>query len=182
MNLPSDVGPNERLSKVFALLMIALGLCFFVFAYDVTGYVRSEHWRFPVVPAAIGVVFFAIAWRSWGRPPKNTALISFRSGGFRLETRQVFRGEKTFELDWANIREVARIDNGLYGGRVLCITYGEKGETAMFHAMWTDTDTNEIVKRFQTSANAAGFQLKKKKTGFFRSLARDRWAVSRCTS
>lgn len=174
---PKDIGPNLKLNRTFAGLMLALGLCFVYIAYDITTYTQPSEWGFPAVPAAIALAAFGLAIRNWNRAPRNTARVQFRDGGFLLETRQVLRRDKSFDLDWSDIREINKHDHGLYGGRFFRIWYGTGRQSAMFHSMWTDTETLETLERFRASAEASGYGLEKQKA-FFKNLKAERWVVT----
>ncbi len=106
----------------------------------------------------------------------NAARITFCEGGFRLETKQVFRGERAFDLMWSDITQITATNGSLYGGRWMRIHYGAGSDNAAFSPSWTNSDTFRIVDSFDASARAAGVLLEKE-AGFWKGMVRDRWIV-----
>lgn len=171
-----DIEPNPKLNKVAAGLLVLLAGPPLYFGFNSLTFLPPDQWTWSVVPLAVGGVILACAAYLWGKPPMNAARITFRDGGFCLETRQVFRGEKAFDLDWSDITEITKTDGGLYGGRSMRVFYGADGQQALFSPSWTASDSIRIMERFKASAQAAGYALDKE-TGFWKGLVRDRWVV-----
>lgn len=186
-----DIEPNPRLNKILAGLIGILALYFFYLAYDTHTLVESDEWGFEwgvvAVLAGIGGILVVLALRLLRRSPINAARLRFRSGGFRLETKQVFGSSKVFDLDWADITTVTLRNGGLYGGRTIRVAHGRAGEVAMFSPAWTECSSNDIIDRLQTSAEASSFTFDKVVGGSFGCILKtvvyrqESWAVTKKT-
>lgn len=179
-----DIEANPKLNKILAGGIGVLALYFFFLAYDTHTLVESTEWGFEwglvSVLAGIGGLLALLAFRLWRRAPINAARLHFRSGGFRLEIKKVFRGSEVFDLDWADITAVTLRNGGRYGGRSIHVAHGRAGEVAMFSPAWTECSSNEIIDRLQTSAEASNFTLERRVGGFF-SLGKESWVVTKET-
>ena len=159
--------------------MIAIvALFFFYLAYDMSMFIKEDEWFLVEVVAGIGL--FPLAWAVliWVRPPMNTARLKFRTGGFRLETIQLFKSREGLDLDWADVRAVTKQNGGLYGGRTIQIEHGLDGAVAQFALIWTSCSADEIINRLQASAKEAEFTFEKQ-TGGLSHLVKDRWVLSK---
>jgi hypothetical protein len=179
-----DIEPNLKLNKIAAGLIGILALYFLYLAYDTHTLVESTEWGFEwgmvAVLVGIGGILVLYALLLLRVSPINAARLRFRSGGFRLETKQVFRGSKVVELDWADVTTVTLHNGGLYGGRSIEMVHGPAGEVAMFAPAWTNCSSQVVIDRLQASAEASGYVFEKE-TGGWRSLARERWTVTKKT-
>ncbi|MEM6387293.1 MAG: hypothetical protein AAF718_13775 [Pseudomonadota bacterium] len=171
-----DIEPNPKLNKVLAGLISTLSIFPLYMGLHSLTFLRADDRLWALPPIGLGVIILMFARRIWRRPSRNQARILFRDGGFRLETRQVFRPDKDFDFAWTDIREITGHDVGLYGGRLFRIWYGNGKENAYFAPAWTNAESTEIVSRLSASADAAGFLLEKT-GGFWSNLVRERWIV-----
>ncbi|MGR3513949.1 MAG: hypothetical protein ACU0GG_14420 [Paracoccaceae bacterium] len=171
-----DIGPNPHLNKLAAILVGFFAVFPLYFGFDTLTFLPRDEWGLSAVLIAIGGLILGSAAVLWRRRPMNAASIRFRDGGFVLETRQVFRGEKNYDLDWSDITEIIKISGGLYVGRSFQLVFAEGARRALFAPAWTDTDSLVILKRLKESAHQAGFKLEKL-SGFWRSLTKERWKV-----
>lgn len=171
-----DIEPNPKLNKVFAGLLALLAAFPLFLGFNSMTFLPPEEWTWSAVPIGIGVLILVPAALAWRRPPMNAARIVFHDGGFRLETRQVFRGEKTFDLSWSEVSEVSHTNGGLYGGRWIRVFHGPGKDNAMFAPAWTNSDAKEIIGQLEASAGAAGYVFERE-TGFWKGLVRERWIV-----
>lgn len=180
-----DVEPNPNFNKFFAGLIGCLALFFFYLAYDThTAYIhtfvaRNDHVFLAVmvaVLAGIGGILLVYALLLLRSAPVNAARLRFRSGGFRLETKQVFRGHKVADLDWADITTVTVRNGGLYGGRSIQVAHGRAGEVGFFLPTWTRCSAKDITDRLEASAEASGYTLKKEAGEWF-AHNQERWKV-----
>ena len=173
-----DIEPNPNLNKVAAGLIGMLALFFFYLAHDTYQLIRSDEWIFVAVLAGIGGILLLWALRLWRIPPVNTARLRFRSGGFRLEIKQVFRRNKDIDLDWADIRAITLENGGLYGGRCIRISHGHDKDVASFSPSWTRCSSREVIDRLMASAGTSGYQMEKV-TGGWRSFVQDQWRLTK---
>jgi hypothetical protein len=160
-----DIEPNLKLNKIAAGLIGILALYFLYLAYDTQTRVESTEWGFEwcivAVIAGIGGILALYALLLLRASPINVARLRFRSDGFRLETKRVFRGSKVFDLDWADITRVTSRDEGLYGGRSIHVAHGRAGDVAMLSTAWTECSSDDIIDRLQSSAEASGYRFYK---------------------
>jgi hypothetical protein len=171
-----DIGPNPRLNMVASALIGILAMFFFYLAYETYILIESDEWAFVAVLAGIGSILLLCALLFWRSPPVNAARLSFRSGGFQLETKQVFRRRKVFELDWADISTVSLHNGGLYGGRSIHLSHGRAGKVASFSPAWTNCSSKDVIDRLMTSAKASGYMLEKEAVGW-RAVFLERWTL-----
>ncbi len=143
-------------------------------------FLPRDQWDWAIIPVSIGLVFVALGVWFWRRRPINAASVTFRDMGFRLDVRQVFRGEGTYDVDWAGVGEVTKFDGGLYGGRQLSFVGHDGRKIASFSAAWTDCSGGEVLNRLRASAEVAGYEFIKRPLSFA-SLFGTRWAVQRRT-
>ncbi|MEM7720420.1 MAG: hypothetical protein AAF222_14570 [Pseudomonadota bacterium] len=173
-----DIGPNRHLNKVLAGGLAVLAALPLYIGFNSMTFLPVDEWLFSAAPLAIGAVILALAIWVWRRPPINTAQLRFREGGFQLDTKQVFRGERHHDLGWVDIKEILHFNGGLYGGRSIRIITQSGSGPAWFASAWTDTAGLEIIARLTASAEAAGCTLEKE-VGFWRGAVRDRWVVQK---
>lgn len=171
-----DIGPNPNLNKAAAILIGFLAVFPLYFGFDTLTFLPMDEWGLSAVLIAIGGLILGGAAVLWRRRPMNAASLRFRDGGFTLETRQVFRGEKRFDLDWAEITEIKKINGGLYVGRSFHVMFAGGEECAMFAPAWTEVDSLVILERWKASAEEAGFILDET-SGFWQKLTKERWTV-----
>ncbi len=174
--MTKDIRPTTTLNRKFAFAIAVIAALPLYLGVNSMTFLPRDEWTWSAVPLSIGLVLLMLAARAWFSPPMNTARITFRDRGFRMETKQIFRGERSFELDWAEIKSVAKYDGGLYGARSIRVWYGPGEDFALFAASWTDASGFEIIERFAASAEAAGYLLEKD-VGFWKGLVRERWLV-----
>lgn len=171
-----EIEPNPKLNKILAGLICLMAVLPLYLGFHSMTFLPPEEWFWSAVPIAIGALILLAAAYVWRRPPMNAARVTFHDGGFRLEVKQVFRGEKAFDLAWSDINEITATNGGLYGGRWMRIYYGAGRDNALFSPVWTTLDTLGIVERLEVSARNSGFFLEKQ-TGFWKRMVRDRWIV-----
>lgn len=171
-----DIGPNRHLNKILGACIGLIAALPFYFGVHSLTFLRPEDRGFSIVALVIAFAILAVAIWVGSRPPINAARLRFHAGGFRLETRQVLRGERSYNLNWAEITEILHTNAGLYGGRSIRIVTREGARPAWFAAAWTDTGGLEIISRLSASAEADGFSLEKE-AGFWRGMVQDRWTV-----
>lgn len=186
-----DIEPDPKLNKIVAGLIGIVALYFLFLAYDTYTLVESSldpdprfermdwifTWSIVGGLAGIGSLLILFALLLWRSPPINSARLRFRSGGFRLETKQLFRGRKAFDLDWADIKTVVLHNGGLFGGRHIKVAQGSSEKIARFAPAWTDCSSQEVIERLQASAEASGHTFEKVAGGWF-SLGQDHWKVT----
>lgn len=172
----TNIEPNPKLNKILAGLICVFAVFPLYLGFYSMTFLPLEEWTWSAVPIAIGALILAAAVYAWRKPPINAARITFCEGGFRLEIRQVFRGERVFDLNWADISKITTANGGLYGGRWMRIFHGKGKENALFSPSWTNSDTVRIIERLDASAGAAGYTLDKE-PGFWKSLVNERWLV-----
>lgn len=153
---------------------------FFFLAYDTLRRVESTalgfEWGIVALFSGIGSLLLLFALMLLRIPPINAARLRFRSGGFRLETKQVFRRGRIVDLDWAEVCKVSLHIGGLYGGSSIRMSHGRAGEVAFFSPAWTTCSSKEVIDRLMTSAEAAGFKLEKEAVGW-KTFSQERWTV-----
>ena len=175
-----DIEPNPKLNKIAAGLVGIFALYFFYLAYDTSTLVESNEWGFEwgvvAVLAGIGGLLMSYAIVLLRSSPINSARLRFRSGGFRLETKKVFRGSKVIDLDWADITTVTSRKGGRYRSQWIRVAHGRAGEVAMFSPAWTNCDSKVIIERLQASAKASDYMLEKEAGGWF-AHRQERWTV-----
>lgn len=175
-----DIEPNLKLNKILAGLIGILALYFLYLAYDTHTFVESNEWGFVAVLAGIGGILVLCALLLLRSSPINAARLRFRSGGFRLETQQVFRGSRFVDLDWADITTVTLRNRGLYSGRSIHVTHGRAGEVALFSPAWTECSSNDVIDRLQASAEASSYTFDKVVGKSF-GYSQESWAVTKKT-
>jgi len=175
-----DIEPNPHLNKIAAGLIGIMALSSLLIAYDNYTLMGSSEWPLAAVFVGMGSILLLHALRLLRSSPMNAARLRFRSDGFRLETKQVFRGSKVVELDWADVTTVTLHDASLYGGRSIKVVHGPAGDVAMFAPAWTNCSSEVVIDRLQASAEASGYMFEKE-TGGWRSLTRKRWTVTQKT-
>jgi len=171
----TDIGPNTKLNVWMACLVALIAALPLYMGLEALTFLRPDDRGFAYVCLAIAALILVWASWIWRRPPMNAAEINFREGGFRLKTRQVFRGTKEFELRWDDIEHITEFNGGLYGGRSFIIRSGTKGKAA-FGMAWVDVASNIVLERFVESAGASGFVLEKTAPSLA-SMFQTRWNV-----
>ncbi|MEO0693732.1 MAG: hypothetical protein AAFY90_12765 [Pseudomonadota bacterium] len=170
-----DIDPNLRLNKIAAAMMGVLAFLFFYVSYDMfVSYGAptdqdSLEWGLLAVPAGIGGILLLFAIVILQRPPINAARVRFRSGGFRLDAKQIFRPRQDIDLNWADVTAVTMHNGGLYGGRMIKVEQAPGNEIAKFAPAWTACSSNVIIDRLQASAEASGYTFKKEARSWFAS-------------
>ena len=172
-----DIGPNRHLNKwLGGAFFVIAALPLFIGLQPLT-FLPRDQWGWAEVPVAIALVLIAIGVRFWMTRPINAATVTFRDHGFRLYVRQVFRGERQFDLNWTEISEVRKFDGGLYGGRLITFMDLDGRSIVGFSAAWTECSGHGVLERFEASAGAAGFRLEKRPMTLA-SVVQTRWTVS----
>lgn len=178
-----DIEPNSKLNKIAAAMMGVLAFFFFYMSYDMfVSYGAPTHqdtveWGLLAVPAGIGSILLVFAILIFQRPPINAARVRFRSGGFRLEAKQIFRPRQDVDLNWADVTAVTAHNGGLYGGRMLKLEKAPGNEIAKFAPAWTACSSKVIIDRLQASAKASGYTFEKAARSWFAST-KERWLVT----
>ena len=172
----TDIGPNRHLNKwlgggffVIAALPLYLGL-------QPLTFLPSDQWGWAIIPVAIAAVLIALGVYFWRTRPINAASIAFHDTGVRLDVRQIFRGEREYDVDWADVTEVTKFDGGMYGGRLITLLGDGRRPIASFSAAWTECSGATVLARLEASAEQAGFTFEKQPMSLA-SIVRTRWLL-----
>lgn len=173
--MPQDVGPNLKLNAWIAILIAMTSALPLYFGLNSLTFLPPGQRSFSYTSLGIAAAIIVFALWVWRRPPINTAMVTFREGGFRLATRRPFLGRRQFDLGWAEIENISHYNGGAYGGRSFIIRSRTQGN-ASFGAAWVDVSSAVVLERFTLSATAAGFELEKTPLSLA-SVLRTRWKV-----
>jgi hypothetical protein len=178
--MSEDIGPARWINKSLGICLLAMAAfvgCPVGFAIYYDGIASVIDW--PSLfnwLSAIAAMFLVAGLYLAITPQRVGGDIFFREGGLTVRIRTFFRHDEEHHFGWADIIEVEIIEAARNNdGMTISLKNGIK---ASFQTRYFEFGVAEILGRFRTSAEAAGYRLER--MGGFNALIIEKqtWRVS----